>query len=92
MVLPPLFEFFDRWDNIPATGNDTAVTLVVIGLCVGLCFAAVSLIARLAGVIFFSLVALLSGAPAARPSLRAHTLGYQLLLFSPPQSPAPLRI
>ncbi len=91
MAYSPLFEIFDRWDNIPATGNDTALTLIVIGACIGLCFGMASLIVRLAGLIF-SLVMWLSSEMELAWQRHPHTLEYERLLFSPPLAVLSLRI
>lgn len=91
MAASPLFELVDRWDNIPATGNDTALTLVVIGACIGLCFGMASLLVWLAGWVF-SLVMRLSSEMALASQRHAHTLEYERLLFSPPLAALSLRI
>lgn len=91
MAASPLFEIFDRWDNIPATGNDTALTLVVIAACIGICFVAATLAIRLLSFVF-ALVARLSQESRSAPESFPHTLAYERLLFSPPLSPIPLRI
>ena len=91
MAASPLFEIFDRWDNIPATGNDTALTLVVIAACIGICFAAAKLTIRLLAFVFH-LVTRLSQELGSVLQPFPHTLDYELLLFSPPLSPVPLRI
>lgn len=91
MAASPLFELVDRWDNIPATGNDTALTLVVIGACIGLCFGAASLIVRLIGLVF-SLFMRLSSEMAHISQPHLHALEYERLLFSPPLALTALRI
>lgn len=35
----PVFEFFDHWDNIPETGNDTVLSVVLLLTCAGAIFA-----------------------------------------------------
>jgi hypothetical protein len=91
MTAAPLFEIFDRWDNIPATGNDTALTLVVIAACIGICFAAATLTVRLLAFAFDLVTRLLKEFRSALQPF-PHTLDYELLLFSPPLNPVPLRI
>ena len=49
MAASPLWEIVDRWDNIPKTGNDTALTAIVVAACIGLCFAVASLAIQMFG-------------------------------------------
>ncbi len=35
----PVFELFDHWDNIPETGNDTVLSVVLLLTCAGALFA-----------------------------------------------------
>jgi flagellar biosynthesis protein FliR len=91
MAASPLWEIVDRWDNIPATGNDTALTLIVIGACIGLCFAMASLLVWRAGFVF-SLVMRLSTEMTFASQPHPQTLEYERLLFSPPLSLTFLRI
>lgn len=39
LLAGPLFEFFDHWDNIAATGNDTVLSVVLLLTCAGAMFA-----------------------------------------------------
>lgn len=91
MALPPLFELVDRWDNIPATGNDTAITLVVIGACIGLCLVSGFLIVRLVTLLLSLFIGVLPDiAPTAQPN--SFGADHLRLLFSPPLSFISLRI
>ena len=39
LLAGPVFELFDHWDNIPATGNDTVLSVVLLLTCAGAMFA-----------------------------------------------------
>ena len=40
LLAGPVFEFVDQWDNIPETGNDTVLSVVLLLTCAGAMFAA----------------------------------------------------
>lgn len=95
MVLPPVFNTFDRWDRkpeLPLVGHDTETTVMMMALetAVGLAVAwgSVLLLACLAAVFVPGLIAL--AAPRTRRGFRA--TDYLLMLFSPPWRPLSLRI
>jgi len=95
MVLPPVFNTFDRWDKgpeLPLVGHDTETTLMMAALDVGLgmavAWSAVCLLAWLAAVL--ELGSIETAAVPVRRGVRATE--YLLLLFSPPWRIAPLRI
>ncbi len=92
MAVSPLYEFFDKWDNVAATGNDTAVTVVAIAACIGLCFCMATVMVGLIGFVFSFLMRLLSGELAVDSQSDPHALEYQQILFSPPLSLTSLRI
>ncbi len=83
MAVPPLYEFIDKGRDMLTTGNDAPLTVIVIGVCVGLCFGMASLIVRLIGFVF-SFVGLLSNEMALASRELPHTPEYERLLFSPP--------
>ncbi len=91
MAVPPLFELVDKWDNIPATGNDTAITLIVIGACIGLCFVSAFLIVRVVTLLLSLFIGVL---PEMAPTAQPNSFGadHLRLLFSPPVSFTSLRI
>ena len=39
LLAGPVFEFVDHWDNIPETGNDTVLSVVLLLTCAGAMFA-----------------------------------------------------
>ena len=39
LLAGPVFELFDHWDNIPETGNDTLLSVVLLLTCAGALFA-----------------------------------------------------
>ena len=39
LLAGPVFEVFDHWDNIPETGNDTVLSVVLLLTCAGAMFA-----------------------------------------------------
>ncbi len=39
LLAGPVFELFDHWDNIPETGNDTVLSVVLLLTCAGALFA-----------------------------------------------------
>lgn len=95
MVLPPVFNTFDKWDKgpeLPLVGHDTETTLMMAALEVGLGVAVAWGLARLLA----WLVAVLSpwtieAVPVhARRGVRATE--YLLLVFSPPWPIVSLRI
>jgi hypothetical protein len=95
MVLPAVFNTFDKWDKgpeLPLVGHDTETTLMMAALDVGLgiavAWSAVGLLAWLAAVL---LPATIEAAPVhAHRGFRATE--YLLLLFSPPWRIVSLRI
>lgn len=91
MALSPLYEFFDRWDNIPKTGNDTATTLVAIGACIGLWLISVLVVIELAIRLFALLICVSDEQPSVRKS-PGFGMDHLQLLFSPPLTPFSLRI
>ncbi len=38
LLAGPGYEMIDRWDNIPQTGNDTVLSLVLLATCLGFLF------------------------------------------------------
>ena len=38
VLVCPLIEMFDHWDNTVQTGSDTEYTFVVLGLCIGVTY------------------------------------------------------
>ncbi len=38
LLAGPGYEMIDRWDNIPQTGNDTVLSLVLLATCLGSLF------------------------------------------------------
>jgi hypothetical protein len=91
MALSPLYEFFDHWDNIPKTGNDTATTLVAIGVSIGLWLISVLVVIEL-GAILFSLLTSIFDKRDCTEHLFAYGTDFERLLFSPPPIPLSLRI
>jgi hypothetical protein len=94
MILPPVFNAFDRWDKgpeLPLEGHDTEITLMMtaleVGLGVAVAWASLCLLSLLAAALLLQI----DGAP-----LRAHrgvrATEYLLLLFSPPWGIVSLRI
>lgn len=95
MVLPPVFNTFDKWDKtpeLPLVGHDTETTLMVMALEIGMGLAvawgSLLFLAWLAEVIVPASVDFTSA--HARRGFRATE--YLLLLFSPPGHPLALRI
>jgi len=95
MVLPPIFNAFDRWDTgpeLPLVGHDTETTLMMaamdVGLGVAVAWGAVCLLSWLAAVLLPGIIA----------TARVHThrgvraTEYLILLFSPPWRTVSLRI
>ena len=39
LLAGPVFELFDYWDNVPETGNDTVLSVVLLLTCAGAMFA-----------------------------------------------------
>jgi hypothetical protein len=95
MVLPPVFNAFDKWDKtpeLPLVGHDTETTVMVMALEIGMGFAVAwgSLLFLLSLAEVFVPEKFKSTAAHARPGFRATE--YLLLLFSPPWPPLALRI
>lgn len=91
MALSPLYEFFDHWDNIPKTGNDTATTLVAIGACVGLWLISVLVVIEL-GTVLLPGLNRISHRCDCTQQLFAFGADFKRLLFSPPPVSTSLRI
>jgi hypothetical protein len=94
MVLPPIFDTFDKWDKtpeIPVSGHNTETTLSMMAVGVGMgltvAWSAVLLLQWLAEIFA---PRMLTTQAVARAGVRATE--YLLLLFSPPWAFASLRI
>lgn len=94
MVLPPLFDSFDKWDRtpeIPVSGHNTETTMAMMAVGVGMCLTIVwSAVLLLNWLAEMFPPRRLAARVAARPGVRATE--YLLLLFSPPWAFASLRI
>lgn len=95
MVLPPVFNAFDKWDKtpeLPLAGHDTETSLMMMALEVGMGIAAawssVLLLAWLAAVLLAGMIE----AASAQSLAGIRATEYLLLLFSPPWRTDSLRI
>ena len=91
MAVPQLYQTFDRWDTVADIGRDTEWTLLVVGVCIGVCLLSALLIVELTGwlvaIFMRRLPATLSVA-----QLQSKGTDFLRLLFSPPLTATSLRI
>jgi hypothetical protein len=95
MVLPPMFNLFDKWDKgpeLPLVGHDTETTLMMAaleaGLGVAVAWGSVCLLAWLAAAVLPGMIE----AVTVRALRGVRATEYLLLLFSPPWQIVSLRI
>lgn len=95
MVLPPVFNAFDKWDKtpeLPMAGHDTETTLMIMALEVGMGVAVAWGSVVFLGWLSAMLLPQLFETGSANASRGVRATEYLLLLFSPPWRPLSLRI